>query len=135
MGELLSIYDANGNQVLDREEILAARRNRFFGDNVTYYKWFIGSTLGSTFSSESGSYLVKTKRFTCNGYLDCDKTVMENAKELLGNMRGIFLYVDGKYELSIEDTGSSTFSITDSHIISDQGITVAVSNSYFLLAL
>ena len=124
VGELLSIYDANGNRVLDREEILAARRNRFFGDNVTYYKWFIGSTLGSTFSSESGSYLVQTKRFHCNGYLDGNKTVMENAKELLANMRGIFLYVNGKYELQIEDTGSSTFSITDAHIISDAGINV-----------
>jgi hypothetical protein len=51
--------------------------------------------------------------------LDTNKNVMENAKELLANMRGIFLYIDGKYELSIEDTGSSTFSITDDHIIAD----------------
>jgi len=49
---------------------------------------------------------------------------MDNAKELLANMRGIFLYIDGKYELSIEDTGTSTFNITDDHIISDTGISV-----------
>ena len=128
VGELLSIYDANGNQILDAEEIRAARRNRFFGDNITYYKWFIGTTLGSTFSPQSGTYLVKTKRFQCNGYLDGNNSVMENAKELLANMRGIFLYVNGKYELQIEDTGSSTFSITDAHIIADGGISVDYGN-------
>jgi hypothetical protein len=53
---------------------------------------------------------------------------MENAKELLANMRGIFLYVDGKYELEIEDTGSSTFTITDEHIIADSGIKVDYGN-------
>ena len=124
VGELLSIYDANGNQVLDREEILAARRNRFFGTNVTYYKWFIGTTLGSTFSSQSGTYLVKTKRFTCNGYVDGNKTVMQNANELLSNMRGIFTYFNGNYELQIEDTGSATFNINDNHIIAEAGISV-----------
>ena len=53
---------------------------------------------------------------------------MENAKELLANMRGIFLYIDGKYELTIEDTGASTFSINDNHIISDAGISVDYGN-------
>ena len=53
---------------------------------------------------------------------------MDNAKELLANMRGIFLYIDGKYELSIEDTGSSSFSITDNHIIADSGISVDYGN-------
>ena len=60
--------------------------------------------------------------------LDTNKNVMENAKELLGNMRGVFLYIDGKYELSIEDTGSSTFSINDNHIIADAGISVDYGN-------
>jgi len=43
-------------------------------------------------------------------------------------MRGIFLYINGKYELSIEDTGSSTFSINDNHIIADAGISVDYGN-------
>ncbi len=53
---------------------------------------------------------------------------MENSKELLNNMRGIFLYIDGKYELQIEDTGTSSFSINDSHIIGDSGISVDYGN-------
>ena len=127
VGELLSLFDANGNGVLDAIEIKEARRQRFF-DNSTLYQVFIGATLSSTYSSQSGTSLVKVKRFHCNGYLDGNKTVMENAKELLANMRGIFLYVNGKYELQIEDTGSSTFSITDAHIISDAGISVDYGN-------
>ena len=127
VGELLSLFDANGNGVLDAIEIKEARRQRFF-DNSTLYQVFIGATLSSTYSSQSGTSLVKVKRFHCNGYLDGNKTVMENAKELLANMRGVFLYIDGKYELQIEDTGSSTFSITDAHIISDAGISVDYGN-------
>ena len=53
---------------------------------------------------------------------------MDNSKELLTNMRGIFLYVDGKYELQIEDTGTSTFSITDNHVIAEAGIGVDYGN-------
>ena len=37
-------------------------------------------------------------------------------------------YTGDKYELSIEDTGSSSFSITDAHIIADAGITVDYGN-------
>jgi hypothetical protein len=43
-------------------------------------------------------------------------------------MRGIFLYINGQYELSIEDTGTSTFSINDNHIIADAGISVDYGN-------
>ncbi len=127
VGELLSLFDANGNGVLDAIEIKEARRDRFFDDS-TLYQVFIGATLGSSYTSQTGTSLVKVRRFHCNGYLDGNKTVMENAKELLANMRGIFLYVNGKYELQIEDTGSSTFSITDAHIISDAGISVDYGN-------
>ena len=128
VGELLTLFDTNGNGVLDAIEITEARRENFFGSGSVDYRVFIGATLSSTYSSQSGTSLVKVKRFHCNGYLDGNKTVMENAKELLANMRGIFLYVNGKYELQIEDTGSSTFSITDAHIISDAGISVDYGN-------
>ena len=128
VGELISLFDANGNGVLDAIEITEARRDGFFNESSVDYKIFIGATLSQTYSSQSGTSLVQVKRFHCNGYLDGNKTVMDNAKELLANMRGIFLYVDGKYELQIEDTGSSTFSITDNHIISDSGISVDYGN-------
>ncbi len=127
VGELIDLTNSGGSTILDGVQIKDVRRDEFYDQSVNY-DVFIGSTLGADYSSNTGTYLLKVKRFTCNGYLDCNKNVMDNAKELLANMRGIFLYVDGKYELSIEDTGSSSFSITDAHIIADAGITVDYGN-------
>ena len=127
IGELLDLFDSNGNGVLDGVEIKDVQRSAFYNQNPIY-RVYINTLLGSTYSSQTGTSLAKVKRFHCNGYLDTNKNVMENAKELLANMRGIFLYINGQYELSIEDTGTSTFSITDSHIISDSGISVDYGN-------
>ena len=123
IGEILSILDANGDGVITEAEIKDVHRNEFFNEDAEYLV-YINDVFTSTYTEEEGSSLAKVSRFQCNGYLDTNKNVMDNAKELLANMRGIFLYVDGKYELSIEDTGSSTFSITDDHIIADGGISV-----------
>ena len=127
IGELLDLFDTNGNGVIDGAEIVDIQRSNFFDSNEEFLI-FINGTFGSTYSSQTGTSLLKVKRFHCNGYLDTNKNVMENAKELLANMRGIFLYINGQYELSIEDTGSSSFSINDNHIISDAGISVDYGN-------
>jgi len=127
IGEVIDLEDSSSNLVLDGAEIKDIQRTQFYDASEAYSVYF-NNTLGSTYSSQSGASLLKVKRFHCNGYLDANKNVMDNAKELLANMRGIFLYIDGKYELSIEDTGSSTFSITDDHIISDSGISVDYGN-------
>jgi len=127
IGEVLSLFDANGNGVLDEIEIKEIQRSEYF-DSTKEFTIFINAYFNSTYSSQNGTSLLKVKRFTTNGYLDANKNVMENAKELLANMRGIFLYIDGQYELQIEDTGTSTFSITDDHIIADAGISVDYGN-------
>ena len=89
-----------------------------------------GNAVGAKYQykNDDGTIRGKSKRFTCNGYIDTNKNVMDNAKELLANMRGIFTYFDGKYELKIEDTGSASFNITDAHIIEDNGISVDYGN-------
>jgi len=127
IGELLDLFDANGNGVLDEVEIKEIQRSQYF-DTTTEYIIFINGYFSSDYSSQNGSSLLKVKRFTTNGYLDSNRNVMENAKELLANMRGIFLYINGQYELSIEDTGTSSFSINDNHIIADAGISVDYGN-------
>ena len=127
IGELMDLEDASGNSVLSAAEIKDVQRTNFYDTSEAYLVYF-NNTLGSTYSSQNGQSLLKVKRFHCNGYIDANKNVMDNAKELLANMRGIFLYIDGKYELSIEDTGSSTFSITDNHIIAESGISVDYGN-------
>jgi hypothetical protein len=127
IGEILDLFDSNGNGVIDGDEIIDIQRSQFF-DSTAEYIVFINSYFGSNYASQTGSSLLKVKRFTTNGYLDANKNVMENAKELLANMRGIFLYINGQYELSIEDTGTSSFSINDNHIIADAGISVDYGN-------
>ena len=89
-----------------------------------------GNAVGAKYQykNDDGTIRGRSKRFTCNGYIDTNKNVMDNAKELLANMRGIFTYFDGKYELKIEDTGSASFNITDAHIIEDNGISVDYGN-------
>ena len=127
VGEILTITDSSSNVVLNNVYITAVERSQTYNQPRRLLIYFDG-TLGATYSSQNGTALAKVKRFHCNGYVDGNNTVMENSKELLANMRGIFLYIDGKYELSIEDTGSSTFSITDNHIIADTGISVDYGN-------
>ena len=127
IGENFTLYDSDGNIVLNNVRIKDVDRNHYYGEGVFLEIYFKGE-LTQDYSSQTGTSLAKVIRFHCNGYLDTNKNVMENAKELLANMRGIFLYVNGQYELSIEDTGTSTFSITDDHIISDAGISVDYGN-------
>ncbi len=127
LGELLDLFDSNGNGVLDEVEIKAIRRSQYFDTNEEFLV-FVNFLFTADYSTQTGTSLLKVKRFHCNGYVDTNKNVMDNAKELLANMRGIFLYIDGQYELSIEDTGTSTFSITDDHIIADAGISVDYGN-------
>lgn len=127
IGEKIDLEDGSGNLVLDGAEIKDVQRTEFYNAQAQY-SVYVNNILGSNYSSQSGTSLLKVKRFHCNGYLDANKNVMDNAKELLANMRGIFLYIDGKYELSIEDTGSSTFSITDDNIIASGGISVDYGN-------
>ena len=127
IGEHITLVNSSGSTILNDVNIKDVRRDEFY-DASEVYNVFVDETLDADYSSNTGTYLLKVKRFHCNGVIDANKNVMDNAKELLANMRGIFLYVDGKYELEIEDTGSSTFSITDDHVIAEAGIAVDYGN-------
>jgi hypothetical protein len=125
--EVVDIKDSDGNLVIDEKDVKDSSRYEFY-DQTQENRLYIDDTLQEDYTNEAGTIRGRTKRFHCNGYIDTNKNVMDNAKELLANMRGIFNYIDGKYELQIEDTGTSTFSITDDHIIADAGISVDYGN-------
>ena len=55
-------------------------------------------------------------RFDCNGVLDTDETVLENTKLLIANMRGIFTYSNGEYQIKVEGTESSVVSLDEDDI-------------------
>jgi hypothetical protein len=125
LGDTLYLKNSGGTLIVDGKTITDIQRNAFYGQTQQNII-IIDDEIDDDYDDEGGTSLVKSKRFHCNGVIDTNKNVMENAKELLGNMRGIFNYVDGKYELLIEDTGSSEFTVTDDHII--DGISIDYGN-------
>lgn len=125
LGDTLYLKDSSGSLIVNGKTISDIQRNKFYGQSQQNII-IIDDEFDDDYDDEGGTSLVKSKRFHCNGVIDTNKNVMENAKELLGNMRGILNYVDGKYELLIEDTGSSEFTVTDDHII--DGISIDYGN-------
>ena len=127
VGELLLLKDDNGTTIVNNRTITSVFEFKAFGLASAYLVYWDAAhplTANYTVTGSSNNALSTAKRFQCNGVIDTERNVMENSKDLLSNMRGIFNYVEGKYELIIEDTGSSTFSINASHIIEDGGINV-----------
>lgn len=124
IGGLLTLEDSGSATEFDQVSIIDALRYHEFEATNPIHQVVINDTLSSSYTNEVGTALVKVKRFHCNGLIDTNKNVLENTQELLANMRGILNYIDGKYEVILEDTASSSFTVTDDHIIADNGITV-----------
>ena len=55
--------------------------------------------------------------FETNIVLDTEQKLIDNVRELLNPMRAIFTYTQGKYYLIIENTGTSSLSLTSDNII------------------
>ena len=123
IGANLNLKDNAGNVEFVDNQIVDATRYQPFDENAIY-QVIVRNALANTYTNEAGQALVKVERFSCNGVIDANKNILENTQELLANMRGILNYIDGKYEITLEDTASSTFTVTDDHIIGDSGITV-----------
>jgi hypothetical protein len=83
---------------------------------------------------QNGSTLADNKTHKTNGIIFTDRTVMDNVKTFLLNMRSSLVYQDGKYRLVVVDNGSdssiyyatstSVMTITEDDII--DGIRVGV---------
>ena len=131
VGEYLTLKDNAGNTVVDNRLITGKNTYRYYGvARINIIRWDSQYPLGADYNvtATTNTILTNAKRFQCNAYIDTNNNVMDNAKSLLANMRGYLNYIEGKYELEIEDTGSSTFTITDEHIIADGGISVDYGN-------
>ena len=127
VGQRIELKDDSGNVIVNNRIITDMRTANFYDGTPLYSIEFEGEfPLGQIYNvnGDIPNAVATSRKFQCNGVMDINRTVMENAQDLLANMRGIFTYIDGKYELKIEDTGSSSFSITEDHIISDAGISV-----------
>ena len=87
----------------------------------------VTTTIGFTETPASISITTTQDRFPFNGVIDTEETLFDNTKKILGNMRGIFNYLNGVYSLKIEDAESVALSIDDDDIL-ESGITVSIEN-------
>lgn len=86
-----------------------------------------GSVTTAITTATTGSLTESQKRFECNAVIDTDKTVLENAQDLIRNMRGIFTYTNGKYHLKVEGSETPVVTLDEDDII-DSGIELSMEN-------
>lgn len=67
------------------------------------------------------------RRFHCHGVIDTDESVLENTKDLVANMRGIFTYSNGKYSIKVEGSESPVQTLNEDMIL-DEGIQLSLEN-------
>ena len=124
IGEFLTVTDSGGSTVVNNKRVIASERFSFF-DSSQINRIYFDGTLGSDIGSNTGTAITTSRRFHCNGVVDTNNSVFDNTIELLQNIRGFLNYVNGKYELKIEDAGSSVFSVTEDHVIGENGFSIS----------
>ena len=69
--------------------------------------------------------------FDTNAVVDTSKKVIDNVRDIIKGMRGYLPYVQGKYKLVIETTGSASVSLTEDDIIGGYALASPTKNSKF----
>jgi hypothetical protein len=69
--------------------------------------------------------------FDCNAVIDTSKKVLDNVREIVKGMRGYLPYVQGKYKLIIETTGTASVSLDEDDIISGYALASPTKNSKY----
>ena len=69
--------------------------------------------------------------FDCNAVIDTSKKVIDNVREIVKGMRGYLPFVQGKYRLVIETTGSASVSLTEDDIIGGYSLASPSKNSKY----
>ena len=69
--------------------------------------------------------------FDCNAVIDTSKKVLDNVRDIIRGMRGYLPYVQGKYKLVIETTGTASVSLNEDDIIGGYALASPTKNSKF----
>ena len=69
--------------------------------------------------------------FDSNAVIDTSKKVIDNVREIIKGMRGYLPFVQGKYRLVIETTGSASVSLTEDDIIGGYSLASPSKNSKY----
>ena len=69
--------------------------------------------------------------FDCNAVVDTSKKVLDNVRDIVKGMRGYLPYVQGKYKLVIETTGTASISLTEDDIIGGYALVSPTKNTKY----
>ena len=126
-GKKVSTFDSGGNETTGVYStnpvwcLLDFLRNERYGKGISdsdldissfYTASQIAETQVTPYSGGSDINL-----FDCNAVINTNKKILDNVKVFLRGMRGLLPYVQGKFKLLIETTGTATFTLNEDNII------------------
>ena len=126
-GKKVSTFDSGGNETTGVYStnpvwcLLDFLRNERYGKGISdsdidissfYTASQIAETQVTPYSGASDINL-----FDCNAVINTNKKIIDNVKVFLKGMRGLLPYVQGKFKLLIESTGTATFTLNQDNII------------------
>lgn len=103
------------------DEFDTAYRRRYFIDLED------GAVTTAITSSTTGTITETQDRFETNAVIDTDESVLENTKDLVANMRGIFNYTNGTYSIKVEGTETPVLNLDEDDIL-EAGIELSLEN-------
>ena len=125
-GRKVSTFDSGGSETTGVYStnpvwcLLDFLRNERYGKGIATTDLDISSFYtASTVADTTVTYFGSTtgKLFECNAVINTNKKIIENVKVFLKGMRGLMPYVQGKFKLLIETTGTATFTLNEDNII------------------
>ena len=125
-GKKVSTFDSGGNETTGVYStnpvwcLLDYLRNERYGKGIDdgdldISSFYTASTIADTTVTYYGS--TTGKLFECHAVINTNKKILENVKVFLKGMRGLLPYVQGKFKLLIESTGTATFTLNEDNII------------------
>ena len=126
-GKKVSTYDSGGNETTGVYStnpvwcLLDFLRNTRYGkgidiNDIDISSFYSASQIAVTqVTPYSGASDINL--FDCNAVINTNKKIIDNVKVFLKGMRGLMPYVQGKFKLLIESTGTATFTLNEDNII------------------
>jgi len=126
-GRKVSTFDSGGNETTGVYStnpvwcLLDYLRNARYGkgiskDDIDLSSFYTASQVAVTqVTPYSGGSDINL--FDCHAVINTNKKIIENVKVFLRGMRGLMPYVQGKFKLLIETTGTATFTLNEDNII------------------
>ncbi|QDP51760.1 MAG: putative tip attachment protein J [Prokaryotic dsDNA virus sp.] len=132
VGNKFTVTTSGGTTVVNNKELVDKSTDiiDISGSNpisLLFLHFERGSIVSEITTNTTCTFSQGQRRFHCNGVVDTSESVLENTKDLVANMRGIFTYTNGKYTIKVEGSESVVQTLTDDMIL-DSGISLTFEN-------